>query len=159
MKEKETNYKIISSNRKARGQYQILETYEAGIALKGNEVKSLRTQGCSLDESFATIDDGQVFIYNLHIPEFLKASYFKPDPTRKRKLLLHKGEINRLMGLTAQKGLTLIPLKLYFNARNLAKLEIGLAKGQKLYDHRKQLKDNALKRDIQRELRELDKDF
>lgn len=109
--------KVVATNRKARRDYQIVETYEAGIELKGNEVKSLRMRGCTLDDSFARIERGELFLYNVHIPEFEKSSYFKTEPKRTRKLLVHKKEIKKLTGIIAQKGLTLIPTKVYLNDR------------------------------------------
>lgn len=140
--------KIVATNRKARHDYDILETYEAGIELKGDEVKSLRVSGCSIEGSFARIEQGEVFLYNMHIPEFSKSSYFKSDPKRIRKLLLKKKEIKRLIGSTTQKGYTLIPLKVYFNDRGWAKVELALAKGRLKYDKRRKLKEEMEKRKI-----------
>ncbi len=145
--------KAVSTNRKAKRDYHILETLEAGIELKGNEVKSLRTRSCSLEESFARIERGELFLYNMHIPEFEKSSFFKPDPKRVRKLLLHKKEIKKLIGLTAQRGLTIIPLKIYFNERGIAKIEIALAKGKHVFDKRKKLKEEIVKRETQRAMK------
>jgi SsrA-binding protein len=149
--------KIISTNRKAKYHYHILETYEAGIELKGSEVKSLRNRSCSIDESFVRIEAGEAFIYNMHIPEFEKTSYFKVDPKRTRKLLLHKKEIKRLSGLVTQKGFTIIPLKAYFNQRGLAKVEIALCKGRKYYDKRKKIKEEIMQRETQRILKRFGK--
>ena len=145
--------KVIATNRKAKRDYQIVETYEAGIELKGNEVKSLRTKSCSLDDSFARIERGEVFAYNIHIPEFDKSSYFKPSPKRTRKLLFHKREIKRLIGLTTQKGFTLIPLKVFFNDRGIVKLDIALAKGRHSYDKRKKIKEEIVEKEAQRALK------
>ena len=145
--------KVVSSNRKARHNYNILETFEAGIVLKGNEVKSLRTKGCSIEESFARVEKGEVFLYNMHIQDFMKSSFFKTDPVRIRKLLLNKREIKKLIGYTSQKGLTLVPLKVYFSDRGIAKVQIALAKGAKLYDKRRKLKEKEEKREIQREFK------
>jgi SsrA-binding protein len=145
--------KIIATNRKARRDYQIMETYEAGIELKGTEVKSLRIKGCSIEESFGRIEANEAFLYNLHIPEYEKSFYFRPNPKRTRKLLLHKKEIDRLIGLTAQRGFTLIPLKLYFNDKGIAKVELALAKGKLLYDKRRKLKEEITEREIRRELK------
>ena len=145
--------KIAATNRKARHDYQILETYEVGIELKGNEVKSLRTRGCALDDSFARIEREELFLYNAHIPEFEKSSFFKPAPKRIRKLLLHKKEIRKLVGLTTQKGLTLIPLKVYFNERGLAKVEIALARGKHTFDKRKKLREEIIQKETQRALK------
>jgi SsrA-binding protein len=145
--------KIIATNRKARHNYNITETYEAGIELKGNEVKSLRTKGCSLEESFGRLEHNEVFLYNLHIPEYEKSFYFKPNPKRTRKLLLHRKEINRLIGLVAQRGFTLIPLKLYFNDQGIAKVEIALAKGKLLYDKRRKIKEEIAEKETRRALK------
>lgn len=145
--------KIIATNRKARKNYEILETYEAGIELKGTEVKSLRTAGCSLEEAFALIEAQEVFVYNLNIPEYLKSSYFKAKPTRTRKLLLHRKEIKRLIGLTAQKSFTIVPLKIYLNERGFVKLEIALAKGRLIYDKRRKIKEEISKRETERALK------
>lgn len=109
--------KLIATNRKARRDYKIIETYETGIELKGNEVKSLRSRGCTLDDSFGRIEKGELFLYNLHITEFAKSSFFKPEPKRTRRLLVHKKEIQKLIGITAQRGLTLVHLRVYFNQR------------------------------------------
>jgi SsrA-binding protein len=142
--------KIIATNRKAHKNYEIFETYEAGIELKGTEVKSLRTSGCSIEEAFALIEAQEVFVYNLNIPEYLKSSYFKAKPTRTRKLLLHKKEIKRLIGLTAQKSFTLVPLKIYLTERGFVKLEIALAKGKLIYDKRRKIKEEISKRETER---------
>jgi len=142
--------KIVCTNRKANFLYEIEETYEAGIQLLGCEVKSLREGRANLSDSFARIVNGEIFLYNFHIspyPHSLEAKNL--DPTRTRKLLLHKREIKRLAGKVQEKGYTLIPLKVYFNARGIAKVELGLAKGKKVYDRREDIK----KRDLERELR------
>ena len=149
--------KAVATNRKARRDYHIIETYEAGIELKGNEVKSLRTKGCTLNDSFAQIERGELFLYNAHIPEFEKSSFFKPEPKRTRKLLVHKKEIKKLAGLTVQRGLTLIPTKVYFNDRGRVKVEIALARGKHTYDKRKKLKDDIVKRETQRVLKRFGK--
>jgi SsrA-binding protein len=145
--------KIIATNRKAHRDYQIFEVYEAGVELKGNEVKSLRTKGCSLEESFGRIEYNELFLYNLHIPEYEKSFYFKPNPKRTRKLLLHRKEINRLIGLVAQRGFTLIPLRLYFNEKGIAKVELALAKGKLLYDKRRKLKEEIAEKETRRALK------
>ena len=145
--------KVVATNRKARRDYQILETYEVGIELKGNEVKSLRTRGCVLDDSFARIEREELFLYNAHISEFEKSSFFKPAPKRIRKLFLHKKEIRKLVGLTTQKGLTLIPLKVYFNERGLVKVEIALARGKHTFDKRKKLREEIIQKETQRALK------
>ena len=145
--------KPVTTNRKARRDYHITEVLEAGIELKGNEVKSLRTRSCSLEDSFARIEKGEIFLYNMHIPEFEKSSYFKTDPKRVRKLLVHKREINKLIGLTLQRGFTIIPLKVYFNVKGRAKVEIALAKGKHTYDKRKKLRDDVVKKETQRTMK------
>jgi SsrA-binding protein len=145
--------KIIATNRKAKRDYEILEIYEAGIELKGNEVKSLRSNGCAIEEAFARVEAGEVFLYNLHIPEYEKSFYFKSSPKRTRKLLLHKKEIKRLIGLTSQKGFTIIPLKIYFNERGIVKVEICLAKGRLLYDKRRKIKEEIVERETKKALK------
>jgi len=145
--------KAVATNRKARHDYQIVETYEVGIELKGNEVKSLRTAGCILNDSFAGIERGELFLYNAHIPEFAKSSFFRTEPKRTRKLLVHKKEIRKLESFTTQRGLTLIPTKVYFNERGRVKVEIALARGKHTFDKRKKLKDDIVKRETQRALK------
>ncbi len=126
-----------------------MEKYEAGIVLTGGEVKALRQGKCSLKDSFAKIEKEEAWVYNIHIGLYDKSGYATYDPKRKRKLLLHKKEIKRLLGKTTQKGLTLIPLKIYFNNKNIAKVELALARGKKLYDKRQTIKQ----RDIERRIR------
>lgn len=142
----------IGTNHKARRDYEILESFECGIELKGSEVKSLRAGKVNLDDSFARIEEGGVFLYNTHISPYAQASYLNAEPARMRRLLLHKKQIQKLSGKLAQKGFTLVPLKAYFNERGFAKIELGLAKGKKLYDKRADIKrresDVALRRMI-----------
>ena len=138
--------KLIANNKKAYHDYFIEETYEAGIALHGTEVKSLRMGKCSIKESFVRIEKGEVFIYGMHVSPYEKGNIFNRDPLRVKKLLLHKGEINKLVGKIAEKGFTLVPLKVYFKG-SLVKVEIGLAKGKKLYDKRA----DSAKKDMRRE--------
>ncbi len=145
--------KIVATNRKALYNYHILDSFEAGIVLKGSEVKSLRMGKVSLRESFAKTEGTEVFLYNLHITPYIHQGIPGPEPTRPRKLLLHKREIRRLIGLTGQKGLTLIPLKIYFKAGR-AKVEIALVKGKKKYDKREKLKRKTAQREIARALKE-----
>lgn len=145
--------KIVATNRKARRDYQIAETYEAGITLKGNEVKSLRARSCSLDDSFARIEREELFLYNMYIPEFEKSSFFKSAPKRTRKLLVHKQEIRKLSSLTIQRGFTIVPLKVYFNDRGIVKIEIALARGKHTFDKRKKLKEEIIQRETQRVLK------
>jgi SsrA-binding protein len=144
---KEVGRKVIASNRKARHDYTILDTYEAGIALVGTEVKSLREGRASLVDAFATVDDGEVFLRNLHIPEYVQGTWTNHAPRRTRKLLLHKGEILRLIGKTKEGGLSLVPLQMYFKDGKV-KVELALAKGKKSYDKRQAL----AKRDAEREI-------
>jgi SsrA-binding protein len=145
---KETGRKVIAQNRRARHDYSILDTYEAGVALMGTEVKSLRLGRASLVDSFATIDDGEVFLRGLHIPEYIRGSWTNHEPRRTRKLLLHRGEIERLIGKIREGGLTLVPLSLYFSDGKV-KLELALARGKRDYDKRADL----AKRDADREIR------
>ncbi|MDD5311400.1 MAG: SsrA-binding protein SmpB [Candidatus Omnitrophica bacterium] len=142
----------VATNREARHNYHILETFEAGIALQGAEVKSLRDKKANLKDSFARIDDDELFLYNMHISPYPQAGRFAPDPKRRRKLLMHKPQINKLQGDLAQKGLTLVPLKIYFK-KGMAKAEIALVKGKKLYDRREDIKKRASDRDLRREVR------
>ena len=141
-----SNGKLIANNKKAYHDYFILDTYETGISLAGTEVKSLRMGKCSIKESFVRIENGEVFIYGMHISPYEKGNIFNKDPLRPRKLLLHKYEINKLLGKTKEKGIAIVPLKVYFKG-SLVKVEIGLAKGKKLYDKRQDI----AKRDQQRE--------
>ena len=132
--------KVIATNRKAFRDYVILETIESGIELKGSEVKSLRDGRINLDDSFARIEGGQVILYNTHISPYEQASYLNVEPTRLRRLLLHKNQIRKLTGHLTQKGLTLVPVKVYFNDRGFVKIELALCKGKKLYDNRENIK-------------------
>lgn len=141
--------KIIASNRQARYNYEIIETYEAGIELKGPEVKSVRASRVSLKNSFAIADAKELYLYNCHISPYEKTTAFQVDPKRRRKLLMHKREITRLLGRTSQKGHTLIPLKIYFK-RGLCKLELALAKGKRLYDKREKIKKKESLRELKK---------
>ena len=141
---------VISVNRKAWHDYQIDETYEVGMALRGTEVKSLRARKVSLKESYAEIRNGEIFIVGLHISPYEAGNQFNHDPKRTRKLLMHKAEIRKLIGKTREKGYTLIPLKLYFNNKGRAKLEIGLARGKKMYDKRQDIAKKEADRDLKR---------
>ncbi|TAN62911.1 SsrA-binding protein SmpB [bacterium] len=132
--------KDIVTNRKAFRDYDILERHEAGIALAGSEVKSLRQAKASLNDSFARIEKGEAFLHNLFIAPYEQASYLNVEPVRARKLLLHRGQIHKLQSKVTQRGFTLIPLKMYFNARGIVKVELALATGKKLYDHREDIK-------------------
>ena len=148
-----TNGKMIANNKKAYHDYFILDTYEAGIVLHGTEVKSLRMGKCSIKESFIRIENGEVFIYGMHISPYEKGNIFNKDPLRVRKLLLHRYEINKLMGKIKEKGMTLVPLKVYFKG-SLVKVEIGLARGKKLYDKREAMAEKEASREIDRRLKE-----
>lgn len=143
--------KIIASNRKARHDYSILDVYEAGVMLKGTEVKSLRLGRASLLDGFATIDDGEVYLRNVHIPEYEQGSWTNHEPRRTRKLLLHKDEISRLIGKTRESGLTLVPLSLYFS-NGKVKVELALARGKRSYDKRQDLARRDADREVARAL-------
>jgi len=144
---REKGRKVIASNRKARHDYSILDTYEAGIALTGTEVKSLRAGRASLVDAFGQVSDGEIFLHNLHIPEYAQGTWTNHEPRRTRKLLLKKIEITRLIGKLKESGLTLVPLSLYFSD-GWAKVELGLARGKRSYDKRQDL----AKRDAEREI-------
>lgn len=144
---KERGQKVIASNRKARHDWAILDTYEAGIQLVGTEVKSLRMGRASLVDAFAQVDDGEIWLHALHIPEYVAGTWTNHDVRRKRKLLLHKAEIERLIGKTKESGLSLIPLQMYFKD-GYVKVELALAKGKKSYDKRQDI----AKRDANREI-------
>ena len=143
--------KIIAQNKKARHDFLVLDSYECGIVLMGTEVKSLRLGRASLADAFATIDDGEVYLHNVHIPEYAFGSWTNHTPRRVRKLLLHKGEILRLIGKTKESGLTLVPLSLYF-VEGKVKVELALAKGKKTYDKRQDLAKRDADREISRVL-------
>ncbi len=144
---------VVANNRRARRNYEILDSYEAGIVLSGSEVKSLRGGKVNLGDSYARIEQGQVFLHNLSISQYKGANRFNHDPVRPRKLLLHRWQIRRLVSQTEQKGLTLIPLKLYFNPRSLAKVEIALVRGKRQYDKRQDIARRDAERAIDRALR------
>lgn len=145
---------IITTNSKAYRDYHILETLEAGIALKGSEVKSLREKRVSLNESFARLENGNVTLYDCHITSYEKRDGFdKLEPTRPRRLLLHKKEIDKLATKVTQRGFSLITTKMYFTKRGLAKVELALAKGKKLFDKRRDIKERELKRELGRTIR------
>lgn len=149
--------KVITDNRKARHDFFIEETFEAGIALQGTEVKSMRLGRVNLKDSYAHIQNGELILSNMHVSPYEKASHFNHDPIRDRRLLMHKREIMRLWGKTREKGLTLVPVKLYFNEKNKVKVEIGLAKGKKLYDKRDDLAKKDSERQVEKALRERQK--
>ncbi len=139
--------KKITENRRARYEYHIVNTYEAGIVLEGPEVKSLRDGKVSLQEGYAKIENGEVFLCDVHISPYSKSNSLRYDPKRKRKLLLNKREIRKLFGRTQQSGFTLIPLSMYFSEKGIAKLSLGLAKGKHTYDKREDIKKQALNRE------------
>lgn len=147
-----TSTKLIANNKKAYHDYFILDTYEAGIALHGTEVKSLRMGKCSVKESFIRVENGEVFIYGMHISPYEKGNIFNKDPLRPRKLLLHKVEINKMIGKTKEKGMAIVPLKVYFKG-SLVKVEIGLARGKKLYDKRNDIAKKDQQREAQRDFK------
>ena len=147
-----TSIKLIANNKKAYHDFFIEDTFEAGISLHGTEVKSLRMGKCSIKESFIRIENGEVFIYGMHISPYEKGNIFNKDPLRVRKLLLHKSEINKLAGQIKMKGYTLMPLKVYFKG-SLVKVEIGLARGKKLYDKRQDIAKKDAKREAERDFK------
>ncbi len=144
--------KVVARNKKARHEYEILETYEAGLVLKGPEVKSIRAGKVSLNEAFARIDNGEVWLYGMHVSPYDPAARQNRDPIRPRKLLLKGSEIRRLIGSTREKGLALVPLELYFR-RGYAKVALALARGKKLHDKRETLKRKTHEREMERELK------
>lgn len=148
---------LIATNSKAFRDYTILESVEAGIELKGSEVKSLREKRANLNDSFARPEAKGIVLYNCHIASYDKKDGFdKSEPTRPRRLLLHKREIDKLVGKATQRGYSLIPLKMYFNHRGFAKLELALAKGKRLFDKRRDIKEKHLKRQLRRAIRRKD---
>lgn len=149
---KESGIRLIANNKKAYHDYFIEDTYEAGIELAGTEVKSMRMGKCSIKESFIQIDRGEVFVHGMHISPYEKGNIFNKDPLRTRKLLLHQYEIRKIAGKIAEKGYTLVPLKVYFKG-SLVKVEIGIAKGKKLYDKRQDIAKKDQKREAEREFK------
>lgn len=144
--------KMIANNKKARFDFFIEDTFEAGIVLHGTEVKSLRTGKCSIKESFIRVEKGELYVYNMHISPYEKGNIFNKDPLRIRKLLLHKFEINKISGQMAQKGYTLVPLMVYFKG-SLVKVEIGLARGKKLYDKRQDIAKKDQRREAEKDFK------
>ena len=145
--------KIVADNRKARFNYSIGDTFEAGIALTGTEVKSLRAGKATIGESYAGEHRGEIFLINANIPEYLQANRFNHEPKRPRKLLLHKRQVNKLIGAVQREGMTLVPLRLYFNEKGRAKVELALAKGKQLHDKRETEKKRDWNRDKARLMR------
>lgn len=144
--------KLVANNKKAYHDYFIDEKYEAGIELHGTEVKSIRMGKCSIKESFIRIENGEVFVYGMHVSPYEKGNIFNKDPLRVKKLLLHKAEINKLAGKVAEKGYTLLPLQVYLT-RGKVKVEIGLARGKKLYDKRADIAKKDMKREAEKEFK------
>ncbi|MBO5032064.1 MAG: SsrA-binding protein SmpB [Lachnospiraceae bacterium] len=144
--------KLVANNKKAYHDYFIEEKYECGIALHGTEVKSLRMGKCSIKEAFIRIENGEVFVYGMHVSPYEKGNIFNKDPLRVKKLLLHKQEINKLLGKIKEKGYTLVPLQVYFS-NGKAKVEIGLARGKKLYDKREDIARKDARRETEREFK------
>jgi SsrA-binding protein len=155
---RETGRKMIAQNRKARHDYAIIDTYECGVVLTGTEVKSLRDGKAQIKDAYALVRDGEVWLMGLYIPPYQAAARDNHDPERPRKLLLHKSEIERLVGRTHERGLTLVPTRMYFaGPRSRAKVELALAKGKDLYDKRDTIRKRDMARDVQRELREVNR--
>ena len=153
-KEEKSKQKDIARNRRARYEYEIVETFEVGIELTGTEVRSLRENNCQLTDCFALIRHGEVWLHNVYIPPFSMGNIANVDPDRKRKLLLHRKQIRYLEQKVAQQGMALVPLRMYFNERNLVKLELALARGKKVYDKRAAIADRDMKRNIERAMKE-----
>ncbi len=149
---KNSGVRSIANNKKAFHDYFIEDTYEAGVALAGTEVKSLRLGKCSIKESFVRVERGEVFIYGMHVSPYEKGNIFNKDPLRVKKLLLHRDEIRKLEGQIAEKGYTLVPLKVYFK-KHLIKVEIGLARGKKLYDKRQDIAKKDQRREAERDFK------
>ena len=145
--------KLVANNKKAYHDYFIEETYEAGIALTGTEIKSVRQGKVSIKESYAKIQDGELILYGMNISPYEQGNRFNVDPLRERKLLLHKQEIRKLIGYTTMKGLTIVPLKMYINEEGRAKVEVGVARGKKNYDKRDDIAKRDAKRDIERRMK------
>ena len=146
--------KLIAKNRRALHDYEVLETYEAGIELTGTEVRSLRDNHCQLTDCFALIRGGEVWLNNVHIPPYANGSIFNPDPDRKRRLLLHKKQIRNLEAKVAEKGHPIVPCKMYFNVDGRVKVELALARGKKLFDKRASMRERDMKREIDRAMKE-----
>ncbi len=147
-----TSIKLIANNKKAYHDFFIEDTFEAGVSLHGTEVKSLRMGKCSIKEAFVRIENGEVFVYGMHVSPYEKGNIFNKDPLRVKKLLMHRYEINKLMGKIKEKGLTLVPLKVYFKG-SLVKVEIGLARGKKLYDKREDIAKKDQRREAEKEFK------
>ena len=142
----------LATNHKARRDYEILETYEAGLELRGTEIKSIRQHRVTIDDSFARIDEGELFLYNMHVSPYEQGNRYNPDPIRLRKLLMHRQQINRLAGMLSQRRVTLIPLRLYVK-HGLAKVELAVGKGKRVFEKRDRIREREMDREIQRRLR------
>lgn len=151
-KKDEANERLVAQNRRARHEYEVLDTVECGIVLVGSEVKTLRSGKVMLDDAYASVNKGEVWLVGCEIPEYVQANQFNHEPKRKRKLLLHRREIQKFASRAFEKGLTLVPLKLYFK-RGKAKILLGICKGRQLHDKREKLKKETMNRDIQRAMR------
>ena len=143
---------VFATNHKARRDYEILETFETGIELKGTEIKSIRQHRVSLDDSFARIDEDQLFLYNMHVSPYAQGGPYNPEPTRMRKLLMHRRQIDRLAGLMTQKRVALIPLRLY-QQHGMAKVELAVGKGKRIFEKRDRIREREMDREIQRAMR------
>lgn len=158
MADKKMGTKIIAQNKKAYHDYFVDEKYEAGIALFGTEVKSIRNGAVNLKDSYCSLKNGELFVLGMHVSPYEKGNIFNREPLRDRKLLMHKREIMKLGGLVAQKGYTLVPLSLYFSGKNV-KVEIGLCRGKKLYDKRDSLAEKQTNREIDRRMKDYSKSY
>ncbi|MEN2997822.1 MAG: SsrA-binding protein SmpB [Brevinematia bacterium] len=141
---------VVSTNRKARKNYEVIDTYEAGIVLEGSEIKSVREHSVNIDDAFCLVEGGEIFVHNMHISPYHASSVFRPDPKRKRKLLLHRKEIDRISGQVARKGFALIPLRVYIKDGKWCKVEIGVCRGKKEYDKREELKRKEVELEMRR---------
>lgn len=146
--------KLIAKNKKAFHEYEVLDRYEAGLVLTGTEVRSLRENNCQLTDSFALVRNGEVWLHNVHIAPFAQGNINNPDPDRKRKLLLHKKEIRELQEAIREKGMAVVPLKMYFAENSLVKVQIAIAKGKKLYDKRQSMAERDSRREMERAVKE-----
>lgn len=145
--------RAICTNRKLFRDYEVLDTFECGIELKGSEVKSLRDAKANIDDAFGRIDGNEIYLYSCHVTPYEKASYFKEEATRPRRLLLHRSQIKKLIGQVAQRGFSLVPMKMYFNRKGLVKVALSLVRGKKLYDRRQDIKKRETDRELRRSLR------
>jgi SsrA-binding protein len=145
--------RVIATNRKLFRDYEVLDTFECGIELKGSEVKSLRDAKANMDDAFGRIDGNEIYLYSCHITPYAKASYFKEEATRPRRLLLHRSQIRKLTGQVAQRGFSLVPMKMYFNQKGRVKVALSLVRGKKLYDRRQDIKKRETDRELRRSLR------